>query len=104
MEIYGNTKKPTLRKIRAFDPWPGTFTMFNGRRLRITKALQGMENLQQKKPGSIIGISKLGISVATGKDTLIITELVPEGGKRVSGTDFSNSNVMENQVFGETAD
>jgi methionyl-tRNA formyltransferase len=93
-----------LRKIRAFDPWPGTFTMFNGRRLRITKALQGMENLQQKKPGSIIGISKLGISVATGKDTLIITELVPEGGKRVSGTDFSNSNVMENQVFGETAD
>ena len=93
-----------LRKIRAFDPWPGTFTIFNGRRLRITKALQGMENLQQKKPGSIIGISKLGISIATGKDTLIITELVPEGGKRVSGTDFSNSNVMDNQVFGETID
>lgn len=89
-----------LRKVRAFHPWPGTYTLLNGRRLLITKALLGMEGTQAiQQPGTITGISKLGISVATGEGTLIISELVPEGSKRVSAVDFSNSNALENQVL-----
>ncbi len=93
-----------LRKVRAFHPWPGAHTLLNGRRLRITKALLGVEKLLNRQPGAIVGISKAGISVATGENTLVIVELVPEGGKRVSATDFSNSNILENQVLGHISD
>ncbi len=89
-----------LRKVRAFHPWPGTYTLLNGRRLRITKASLGTENSQITQPGSIIEVSKQGINVATGEKTLLISELVPEGGKCVSAVDFSHSNILKNQVLG----
>ena len=92
-----------LRKIKAFHPWPGAYTVLNGRRLRITKALLGLEKPQKIQPGTIIETSKVGINVATGEGGLVVCELVPEGGKRVSAGDFSNSNTLENQVLGEAA-
>ena len=100
--VWSEPAQLILRKVRAFHPWPGAYTVFNGRRLRITKALLCMEETTQKTlPGTITDISKLGISVATGENTLVICELVPEGGKCVSAVDFSNSNVLQNQVLGE---
>ena len=102
--LWSESAEQILRKVKAFHPWPGAYSLLNGRRLRITKANQGIENTQQASPGTIIGVSKQGISVATGKKTLIISELVPEGGKCVSATDFSNSNILENQVLGEIND
>lgn len=102
--VWSESAEQILRKVKAFHPWPGTYSLLNGRRLRITKAYLGIENTQQATPGTIIEISKLGISVATGEKTLIICELVPEGSKCVSATDFSNSNSLENQVLGENND
>ncbi len=90
------------RKIRAFHPWPGAYTSLNGRRLRITKAqLAESEASQNISPGTVLEASKSGITVVTGKDNLVITELVPEGSKRVSAADFVNSNQLQNQKLGE---
>lgn len=102
--VWSESAQLILRKVRAFHPWPGTYTVFNGRRLRITKALLAMEDTAQSQPGTIIDVSKQGISVATGENTLVICELVPEGSKRVSAADFSHSNILENQMLGEFAD
>ena len=93
-----------LRKIRAYHPWPGAFTLFNGRRIRITSAIEGEENQQNAQHGTILEVSKLGIGVATGEKTLHILELIPEGGKRVSAKDFSNSNTLQHQMFGEVSE
>ncbi len=91
-----------LRKVRAFHPWPGAHTTFNGRRLRITKALLGSTAAtQQTLAGTVIEVSKQGIVVVAGEDTVILSELVPEGKKCVSATDFSNSNQLINQIFGQ---
>jgi len=91
-----------LRKVRAFHPWPGAHTTFNGKRLRITKAFLGQASAtQQALAGTVIEISKQGIEVVAGKGTVILSELVPEGKKCVSATDFSNSNQLINQIFGQ---
>ncbi|MDW3095983.1 MAG: methionyl-tRNA formyltransferase [Gammaproteobacteria bacterium] len=91
------------RKVRAFHPWPGAYTRFNGRRLRITKAYLAEPITSTKSlPGMVFEASKSGIVVITGKGNLVITELVPEGGKRVSAADFANSNQLKNQKLGET--
>jgi methionyl-tRNA formyltransferase len=102
--VWNEPAQLILRKVKAYHPWPGAFTTFNERRLRITKAKLGMEISSNIQPGSIIEISKLGICVATGEKTLMICELIPEGGRCVSAADFSNSNTLENQVLGEITD
>jgi methionyl-tRNA formyltransferase len=51
------------RQIRAFQPWPGTYTFYNGKRLKILKA-------------------------RLEKDKLIIKEVQPEGKKQMSFADF----------------
>mgnify|MGYP003641273937 CR=1 FL=1 len=93
-----------LRKIKAFHPWPGAYTTLNGRRLRITSAILSTETPPDAVPGVVTKVSKLGISVSTGQNTLVIKALVPEGSKQVSAVDFSNSNTLENQLLGETAE
>ncbi len=100
---WSESAQVILRKVRAFHPWPGAYSSLNGRRLRITKALLGSTDVCTDKPGRIVEVSRLGICVAAGDRVLVISELVPEGGKCVSGIDFSNSNQLENQVLGETA-
>ncbi|MFK7795236.1 MAG: methionyl-tRNA formyltransferase [Gammaproteobacteria bacterium] len=102
MIIWTEPADLILRKVRAFHPWPGTYTLLNGRRLRITKVMLIQEDVQGIKPGTITEVSKQGINVSTGENTLVICELVPEGGKRVSAVDFSNSNVLENQLLGDS--
>lgn len=89
------------RKMRALHPWPGSYTFLEGRRIRITQAQTIEAEVSTKSPGSIIEISKQGILVTAGNQTYVqINELVPEGGKKVTSTDFTNSNDVKYKKFG----
>jgi len=78
------------RQIRAYSPWPGTYTMANNKILKILNA----DVLKQTKNGpfGIAGKTFLAsndkIAVQTGKDFLIISELQLEGKKIISAKDF----------------
>ncbi len=89
------------RKVRAFSPWPGTYTFFNSKRIRVTKVNKPIAMNHSKIPGSVLEFGKEGILVAAGKDAVLITELIPEGGKRIKALDFANANQLENGVFGK---
>ena len=90
-----------LRKIRAFYPWPGSYTMLADRRLVIVDASLVDTPATDKAPGTIFHLSKEGIFVATGSGTLRIEMLTPEGGKKMRAADFSNANNILNCVLGE---
>ena len=93
-----------IRKVRAFHPWPGVHTTFNGRRIRITKAYLGPTTATRPTlAGTVIEISRQGIVVAAGEGTVTLSELVPEGKKCVSAADFSNANQLINQMLGQAA-
>lgn len=77
-----------IRKIRAFSPWPGVYTYFRGKILKIHNA--EIKHLEERgNPGEILKISKEGIYVATSSKPLLIKELQLEGKKKVSGYDFA---------------
>ena len=73
-------------RLRGFDPWPGIFTHFRGKRLRIWSARPlaagGLE------PGEI-RLSDGGFSVGCGSGSLAVSEVQMEGGKRVGAADFA---------------
>ena len=76
-----------LNKIRGLTPWPGTYTLFNGKRLCILKS-EVIKGEPSDCPGYIQRITDSGIEVGTGEKRLKITELKPEGKKAMPVKSF----------------
>ena len=89
------------RKVRAFHPWPGAYTDWQGRRLRITRAVEESIKVTDTVPGTVLAADKNGILVATGNNGLRLQELIPAGGKCVAAADFINANHIAAAVLGQ---
>ena len=77
-------------RVRALNPWPGTFTFLNGRRLRIwkTKVAKGPVP-DNPAAGQVIEASgERGIRVVCSDGVLVLKEIQIEGKKRLSAADF----------------
>ncbi|WP_457569038.1 methionyl-tRNA formyltransferase [Desulfurobacterium sp.] len=82
---WRDTAENIFNKVRAFTPWPSAFTHFNGKLLKITKALP-VEG--QGKPGVVVDIDREGFYVGTGEGLLKVLRVKPEGKKEMSAGDF----------------
>lgn len=82
--------KRLWNRIRAFTPWPGAYTFPQppGKRqmLKIWHA-EVLENAAGQ-PGAVLAADKAGIVIACGSGALRVTELQPEGGRRMKALDF----------------
>lgn len=76
------------RKVRAFYPWPGTYTKFRDKILKIHSA-KAMPNIMGHPVGSILKIDKEGILVATSKGAILLREVQLEGRQKVSAYQFA---------------
>lgn len=79
------------RRIRAYDPWPGTFTTFSHRgktkRLKVFPQTATLADCDLA-PGSVrMEADKL--LVGCGHGALELAEVQPEGGKRMSAHEFA---------------
>ncbi|MDX1953609.1 MAG: methionyl-tRNA formyltransferase [Verrucomicrobiota bacterium] len=82
-------------RIRAFNPWPGTFTTLrSGEKSLILKIWKATQSSEAGEPGKILRVGDNGILVGCGKDSLRILELQKEGGKRLSVAQFLAGNPM----------
>jgi len=73
------------RKVRAFHPWPGAFSFYEGERLKIYRAYAD-EHLNFVPGKRIIVDDKPAIG--TVKGVLVLEEVQLAGKSRVSGADF----------------
>ncbi len=73
--------------INAMTPWPGAFTHLDGKRFKLFRAIPS-DNETRLDPGGIYQCDGSGIHVATGKDTVVILELMGSSGKRLSADAF----------------
>ena len=77
--------------IRGVTPWPGAFTFYKDRRLKIFKALT-VKNDIGEKPGRVIKGFPGDLIVATGKGAISILEIQSASGKRLSIKNFLQGN------------
>jgi methionyl-tRNA formyltransferase len=75
------------RRLRAFAPWPGTFTTWNGKLLRIVSA-QVAGGLSEKAPGQVVKGAQ-GIGVVTGDGVLRLVTVQLEGKRAIKAEDFA---------------
>lgn len=98
---WTRTSEEIHNLIRGTYPWPGAYTFFNGKRVKIL----GSEVYDTKKrgdtPGRVWGIVKDGFIVECGKGRLLITQIQPSGKKPLWASDFVNGyNVTEGCILG----
>jgi methionyl-tRNA formyltransferase len=77
------------RRIRAFDPFPGATTEFEGETVKAwaARVLPG-GSTPAGPPGTVLEVSARGIAVACGDGCLLLTELQRPGGRRLPVADF----------------
>jgi len=66
-------------KIRAFTPWPGSFTTLHGKRIKILEGRAFPEVQPEAPPGTILQVRARGIEVATGEGVFQVTTVKLEG-------------------------
>ncbi len=76
------------RQIRAFTPWPGTFTTWRGRTLKILEA-EPLNDTHAEPPGKVIAINDSDIAIATGQSILWLARVQMEGRRASSAADFA---------------
>lgn len=92
---WGDDAEIIDRKIRAFHPKPGAWTTFRNRRVVITG---GEVVPSQGSPGEITDIQNL--VVATAKDSIRITSVIPEGKREMSAQEWARGlRISSNECF-----
>lgn len=84
----------TLRKLRAYTPWPSCFTYMPaghreaGKMLKVLEAVAEPIGVAQERvpPGTILAVDKRGILVRTGDGALRLRRVQSEGGKAMEVT------------------
>jgi len=87
---WDKSAKDIHNLIRGCLTWPGAFTYYNNKLLKIYKAkvIRLSDYPVSPKPGEITQVSKVGITVAAGEGSLIIEELQLEGKRRMRTEEF----------------
>ncbi len=76
------------RRVRAFNPWPGGYSLWRGRKLKIIEAVP-LADEGTFKPGQVVALtSPAGFGVATGDGILGVLRVQLEGKRVISAADF----------------
>lgn len=75
------------RQVRAYHPWPGTYTQWNRKQLKVIEAVAERAGTDGV-PGQVLGLSGSGVGVATGEGVLRVARLQEEGRRAVSAKEF----------------
>ena len=87
------------RKIRAFDPWPGTFTYFpDGTLVKIFPPVS-IEKNRDGEPGVIISTQSDHVAVSCGVGALSFSSIQPAGRKKMSLSSYMAGKNIEPGAF-----
>lgn len=90
---FTKTAEELFNKIRALSPQPCARAFLSDKMCKIYKAALG--NPLEKgavSPGKVMGVSKNGIEIAASDQSIVITELQPEGKNRMDAYAYALGN------------
>ena len=84
---WQRSAREIVNQVRGLIPWPCATTEVAGTRWKVYRAQVGGST--GKRPGTILSAGKAGIEIACGDgNTVVITELQADGGKRMAAADY----------------
>ena len=86
---WSQSARAIERLIRAFNPWPGTYTDLGDQRVRIHHA-EAMADTASKPPGTVVRRERDGVDIACGEGVLRVTSVQLPGSRAQSVSDLIN--------------
>lgn len=83
---WSKTAIEVHNKVRGTIPWPGAYTSFEGKTLKILKT--EVLDITRCNPGEVIKAEGSEFIIGTNKGAIKILELQPEAGKRMDTSSF----------------
>jgi methionyl-tRNA formyltransferase len=76
------------RMVRAYNPWPSCYTWYQGKRLKIHRAVP-LDDGAKEESGKVVALrERPGVGVVTGQGILGLCEVQLEGKRALPVTDF----------------
>jgi len=79
------------RLVRALNPWPGTYTHYSDKTLKIKKVSSEILDINKHKTGQTFKENDK-LCIQCGQDSLVILSLQTEGKKEMNDKEFLNGN------------
>jgi len=93
---WNHSTQQIINCLRALDPWPGLYCMYNGQPLKIWGIEAVSSAPSDALPGTILAAdSSSGLLIKTGDGAAKITEIQPSGKKRMATYDYLRGQRME---------
>lgn len=77
----------TARQVRAYHPWPGAYTIWEGRSLKVIEAAAA-EAGGVGEPGRVVSLGRGRMGVATGEGLLELRQVQLEGRSAIDAAGF----------------
>ncbi|MCY4051247.1 MAG: methionyl-tRNA formyltransferase [Gammaproteobacteria bacterium] len=90
------------RRIRAFDPWPGSMIRIDGKTLKILQA-STIFHPGSNTPGQILKVDQNGIIVQSGLGAIQIEKLQKSGGKVMRVAEYLHGHSVRTGMLLDTA-
>ena len=91
---FSQSPEEIERRIRAFDPWPGSYAEMNGKTYKLWKAV-ALDQETDAAAGTVIAAGKDGLDISAGGRILRVTQIQAPGKKRMETGDYLRGNVIE---------
>ena len=86
---WNQSAEVIVRRIRAFDPFPGAHSMLAGEILKIWRASVSPGSAPPgTKNGTILAVALNGVAVVAMNSVVLLTQLQRAGAKRLNAADF----------------
>ncbi len=86
------------RRVRAFYPWPGCYTRWRGKSLRIIEAMP-LPAMGDVAEGRVVALADRGFGVGTGDGVLEVLSVQLEGKRAMTAAEFLRG---QRRFIGET--
>lgn len=81
-------------QVRGLNPWPSAFCTVDGKKMKVFKTeiitAQGDPGVLTNKNGEM--------TVYCGRDAVVLTEIQPENGKRMRGSDYLRGHPLQKDI------
>ena len=90
------TKGPQrlARQMRAYDPWPGTYTYCGDVMMKFWKGC-AIDGETDQAPGTVLAAGPEGVDIAAGGGILRVTQLQMPGKRRIAAAEYLKGNSIE---------
>jgi methionyl-tRNA formyltransferase len=89
------------RRVRACDPWPGAYTRWRGRRLKVLRTRPRPDRHAAGEPGQVVDLDP-GIGVVTGGGVLQLVDVQLAGRRAMTAHQFARGQRgMRGEVLGQ---